>query len=209
MLFITDHMTAEEAQALVDVAMPLIPSSGVIPWAKVEALTGIGYSRGWLIVRRQWLEAFQPELLVDTDALIAEAYAHFAELGKASEFNSVRDGLGKIAAHHRDSLALSWGEIAVRLGIPESRVRAAYRSLGSKKDLGLRIGKGGRWAYDASELYEDNRRKEGAMIPADLTHKPKVEELLNFDPEGRTVVAKAEAQAEKAAKAAARKSKAS
>jgi hypothetical protein len=208
MLFITNNMTTDEAEALVALALPLMDESGRIPWAKVEDATGIGYSRGWLIVRRAYLEAYQPELVVDTNVLIAEALAHFTEAGKATEFNPVKDGLGKIAEHYRDDLSLSWGEIAVRFGIPESRVRAAYKSLGAKKDRGLRIGKGGRWVYDAQELYEDNRKAEGAQIPTDIARKPKVEELLNYDAEGRTIKERARLQAEKAAKAAARKPRA-
>jgi hypothetical protein len=204
MLFVTNNMTTEEAEALVALALPLMDDSGRIPWAKVEDATGIGYSRGWLIVRRAYLELNQPGLIVDTNGLIAEARAHFTENGRESEFNPVKDGLGRIAEHYRDNLSLSWGEIAVRFGIPESRVRAAYKSLGGKKDRGLRIGKGGRFVYDEPVLYEDNRKVEGAHIPADLARKPKPEECLNFDKEGRTIKERARLQAEKAAKAAAR-----
>ena len=72
-VFTTNNMTTEDVEILVATALPLMDATGKIPWAQVESVTGIGYSRGWLIVRRAYMEANQPKLLVDTGKLIADA----------------------------------------------------------------------------------------------------------------------------------------
>ena len=192
-MFATEHMTQAEAEALIKLALPLMDESGRIPWAKVEAATGIGYSRGWLIVRRASLQKNPPNLLVDAKGLMAKALEQATTAGKVGEFTAHEGGqqknvtagerrtLSPIVHKHRDGLQLSWGEIAVRLGMPESKVRKLYRASGAKKDLGLRIGKGGKFAYDDPTLYLEHRKLEGAQIPVDLKGKPKVEQLLNAE----------------------------
>jgi hypothetical protein len=179
--FITKECDAETAAKLVEAGVGQMDSSGKVPWAKVEAEAGteVGYSRGWLVVRWAYLAEKNPELLFDLAAHQSEAFKQATAEGKSGDFDA-KSVLQQVVIRMRDTEALSWGEIAVRLGIPESRVRSAYRHNGIRKDLGLRINKGGRFAYDDGSLYTDNRKAEGAHIPLDLKAKPKVEQLLNF-----------------------------
>jgi hypothetical protein len=195
--FITDKASLEEVAELIKVALPLMEENGRIPWAKVEAATGIGYSRGWLIVRHAWLSANAPQLLVDWKPKYEAALAQATAAGNADAFlakevdakgeaipGAVSAGerrvLSPIVHDLRDGKALSWGEISVRMGIPESRVRKFYRASGAKKDKGLRIGKGGRFAYQDPTLYLEHRKLEGAQIPVDLKGRPTPDKLLNF-----------------------------
>lgn len=191
-VFATASTSQAEVAALIEIGVPLMDAAGTVPWAKIEAATGIKYSRGWLIVRRAYLEANMPELLVDTQAFIQQAQAKAKEANKLSEFNPDRDVVSDLAAHLREAKC-SWGEIAVRLGLPESKVRTAYKLKGGKKDLGLRIGKGGRFAYDDPTLYRANRKAEGAHIASDFTKKPQEVELLNYQPEVPATTAKPKA----------------
>lgn len=180
--FITKAADAEAVAELLEFALPLMESDGRIPWSKVEEHTGIKYSRGWLIVRRAWLEANHPDFLVDVPAL---SKAMLAKHGSEYDFN--KHVVEPIAAHLRDVEALSWGEIAVRFGLPESRVRKSYRKGGVKKDLGLRIGKGGRFAYDDQALYQANMKAEGAWIPVTQKMRPTPADCLNYVPEEQPV----------------------
>jgi len=181
--FITEKCNAEQTAKLVEAGLPIMESDGKVHWSAVEESAGetVGYGRGWLVVRWAYLAKFQPTLLIDSTKLISDAFKASEKSGKSGEFDEKTVLQAKVI-ELRDTEKLSWGEIAVRMQIPESRVRAAYRHNGVRKDLGLRIGKGGRFAYDAGELYTDNRRKEGAQIPLDLKAKPTVEQLLNFIP---------------------------
>jgi hypothetical protein len=179
--FITEKCDAEATAKLVEAGLPIMESDGKVHWSAVEegAGTNVGYGRGWLVVRWAYLAKYDPTSLVDSTKLISDAFKKAEKEGKSGDFDEKTVLQAKVI-ELRDVEALSWGEIAVRMQIPESRVRAAYRHNGIRKDLGLRIGKGGRFAYDAGELYTDNRRKEGAHIPLDMKAKPKVEDLLNF-----------------------------
>lgn len=183
--FITKDCTAEQAEKLVAAGLPIMEADGKVHWSAVEESAGeqVGYGRGWLVVRWAYLAKFQPDELVDAEAYISAQFKKATTDGKSGSFDP-KSALQHLVIRMRDTMQLSWGEIAVRLQMPESRVRSAYRHNGVKKDLGLRIGKGGRFAYDAGELYTDNRRKEGAQIPLDLKAKPKVEQLLNFMAKG-------------------------
>ncbi len=189
--FITAHFTQEEADALVKLALPLMADNGQIPWAKVEEKTGIKYSRGWLLVRWAWLNKNQPQALIPAKAKLAEAAKKAEEAGQAAEFakksdraGSVTNGEAKVLSplvHDlRDVKGFSWGEIAVRMQLPESYARRLYKANGQKKDIGLRIGRGGRYVYDDPTLYRDNRKQEGAHIKVDLVGRPKEEQLLNY-----------------------------
>ena len=182
-VFETKSANAESTAALLEAALPLMGEDGRIPWSKVEALTGIKYSRGWLIVRRAYLEAQNPEVLVNISGLTSAAMAKYG-----SEFDLHTHVVEPVVRNLRDEQQLSWGEIAVRCGMPEGAIRKAYRRNGTKKDLGLRIGRGGRFAYDEGTYYQDNRRKEGAHIPTTVKMRPKVEELLNYVPPTATPV---------------------
>lgn len=198
--FVTDKATADEVAELLAIALPLMEENGRIPWAKVEAQTGIGYSRGWLIVRHAWLTANAPQLLVDWKPAYEAALQQATDAGQADAFlaketdekgeaipGAVSAGerrvLSPIVHDLRDGKALSWGEISVRMAIPESRVRKFYRASGAKKDKGLRIGKGGRFAYQDPTLYLEHRKLEGAQIPVDLKGRPTPDKLLNFKKE--------------------------
>lgn len=217
--FITEKATAEEVEALLKVALPLMGESGRIPWAQVEAATGIGYSRGWLIVRYAYLAKNAPALLVDWKPAYEAALKQATDAGQADAFlaketdekgeaipGAVSAGerrvLSPIVHDLRDAKALSWGEISVRMAIPESRVRKFYRASGAKKDKGLRIGKGGRFAYSDPTLYLDNRKLEGAQIPVDLKGRPTPEKLLNFKKDEVKVVKSARTPKAPAAKTA-------
>ena len=144
-------------------------------WKALIEATGIGYSRGWLLARTAYLERTAPELITPMSEMLTEAQKDGA---KSEEW--VKWFAHRIVVPMRDDAQLSWGEISVRLQIPESRVRKFYKGDSDKKDLGLRIGKGGRWAYDDPTLYLDNRVKEGAYIPKTVVGRPKVEELMNY-----------------------------
>lgn len=181
--FITKDCPAELAEKLVKAGVPLMEADGKVHWSKVEEQAGeeVGYSRGWLVVRWAYLAQNEPDTLVDAAAYVSAQFKKAETDGKSGDFDP-KTALQTLIIRMRDDMQISWGEIAVRLGMPESRVRSAYRHNGVRKDLGLRIGKGGRFAYGAGDLYTDNRKKEGAQIPHDLKRQPKVEELLNFVP---------------------------
>lgn len=189
-----DLILNDQIRALVDSA------GGKIPMAAIEAATGIlchndpaqpdkpnHYSRVWQILRRDYLERCEPALLVDSAKLLADGLAQAMAANEEAAWRTpARKGelpngemrvLGPVVTALRNQELCSWGEINVRLGLPESRIRKAY---GGKKDLGTRIGKGGRFAYDDPTLYLEHRRVEGAHIPADKVGRPKPEELLNF-----------------------------
>jgi hypothetical protein len=178
---------ASEVESLIAVGLELTGADGIVPWDEIAKHTEVGYSRGWLIVRRAWLEVNAPELLIPVAKLMADATAQATTAGTLGDFNAKSGGvtngerrvLGPVVQDLRTKNN-SWGEIAVRLGMPESRVRAIFKASGSMKDLGLRIGKGGRFALGDPTLYLDNRRKEGAQIPADFKGRPAPEQLLNY-----------------------------
>jgi hypothetical protein len=167
-IFATDHTPAEEVRALIAATGGVATSAGDdLDWTVLAAAApSIKYSRAWLIARRWQLENFAPEELVKlpTNGTTDEEYRTN----------------GKIISHMRNNLQLSWGEIAVRCGLAESYVRKCYTSIGVQKAIGLRIGKGGRFAYSDPTLYLENRKAEGAHIPADFKGRPAPEQLLNF-----------------------------
>lgn len=62
----------------------------------------------------------------------------------------------------------SWGEIAVRCQMAESKIRRMYTEATELKSQGQRIGKGGRFYYgpvDGYPLYEDVLKPTGTQIP--------------------------------------------
>lgn len=171
-VFATASTNADQVDTLIRTGLEACSASGEIDWSKVDS-GDIKYSRAWLIVRRAWIEENTPELLVTLPELMGLEAAE-----------SVRKH-GEIIAALRDQ-ALSWGEIAVRVGRPESYVRQAFKSGGIRKDIGLRINKGGRFAYGDPTLYLDNMKVEGAHIPADLKGRPAAEQCLNYKAEDAT-----------------------
>jgi hypothetical protein len=206
-VFATAHTTAKDVSALIAAGLEACDESGEIDWqAMPEAVRpadmggkgDILYSRAWLIVRRAWLEVNQPKSLRELPVV---------DPSKVAAGDTLKDATNRAWSKVIQPLraeGLSWGEISVRVGKPESKIRTCYRATGNHKDLGDRIGKGGRFAYDDPEFYLEHRKVEGAHIPTDLKRKPKVEELLNAkDPKTGKVVKlqrstatpKAEAQA--------------
>lgn len=187
--FATAKTNAEDVHNLIEQGVEHMREDGTINWKDLpEAVRPhdqggsgpIGYSRGWLIVRRAW----------------AERHNLVEELPKDANASYERIKQTKVVNRMRNDQQLSWGEISVRLGIPESRVRALYRANDTKQDKGLRIGKGGRFAFDDGNLYRDNRKKEGAWIPLEVgRRKPSVQELLNFVDQGEAKSDKRRARA--------------
>lgn len=191
--FSTKDTDAKAVQALMQSAVDHVGTDGVIDWKTFpdavrpfdinDGKCSIGYSRAWLIVRRAWLEMFEPKSLVTLPEVDPSKVAAGDNLKDATN-----RAWSKVISPMRDTDQLSWGEISVRVGKPESKIRACYKATGAKKDLGLRIGKGGRFAYGEPEFYLAHRKDQGAQIPSTLTHKPKVEELLNArDAQGKLV----------------------
>jgi hypothetical protein len=192
-VFATANTNAVDIRALIADGLENTDQSGEINWkamspkvrpADVPGGSGkILYSRAWLIVRRAWLEVNEPSALVtlpevsEKDCLPGEALSACKNRVWSKLVQPLRDG------DH------SWGEIAVRCGKPESKIRASFRATQSRKDLGDRIGKGGRFAFDEPEFYLEHRKAEGAHIPVEVKSKPKVEQLLNAkDPKTGKVV---------------------
>lgn len=64
----------------------------------------------------------------------------------------------------RNDRQLSWGEIAVRLNVTEGRARKLYAEGSGTLSEGQRIGKGGRWLNNDSELYADVLQPTGTVI---------------------------------------------
>lgn len=175
-----------------------------IAWPDLEAATQIGYSRAWLLVERELMRINEPQAIINTDEIVRQATEKYpsvkaqwdaAELKKAKAAPKdqpyepkpfmplgqfVDLALSKVASAARDEDQDSWGRIAVRMNLPESRVRKLYTLTNNKKDRGLRIGHGGRWVYNDPTLYLENRRKEGAQIPVTKIGRPKPEDLLNY-----------------------------
>lgn len=190
-IFSTKDTNSDDVGFLVDNCDTLAPEGVFQPSALPEDFP-IKYSRAWLIVRRAWIEANAKNLLVNVTKKQVDA----AQKKYGDQYDEKRHVWGPIVENLRDSEKLSWGEIAVRCGMAESKVRASYRALGAKKDIGLRIGKGGKFAYGDPELYLEHRQVEGAMIPADYKGKPKPEDLLNAkNADGKVVKAKRAASA--------------
>ena len=158
---------------------------GDFPMATWCELTGVKYSRVWQIARRWYLEDMNPEALIDPQLAVKGWKAeHEGWMPQSKDESEVMEALGPIAKALRDQ-NLSWGEINVRMGVSEGLVRKAFSYKSRVKDKGLRIGKGGAFAYGDMLLYQANMKKEGALIPADYRGKPKPEECLNYSPEGQ------------------------
>lgn len=190
--FATKATTSADVKRLIAVGLEHTDPSGEINWhefpeavrpADMGGKGSILYSRAWLIVRRAWLEVNEPSGLT-TLPVVDPAKVAAGDTLKAA----TNRAWSKVVQPMRDA-GMSWGEISVRVGVPESKVRACFTATNSRKDLGDRIGKGGRFAYDEPEFYLAHRKAEGAHIPVELKSKPKVEQLLNAkDPKSGKVV---------------------
>lgn len=140
-----------------------------LPTRKLMAASGWSESRTWQVARRRVIEAKQPNLLVDVSALV-----------KGVEADKVDATIAKVIVNLRDK-GESWGEINVRLGISEGRVRKLFAKYSGRKDRGLRTGQGGRFVADNPTLYLSNMKAEGAVIKDSFKGIPtKAEQCLNF-----------------------------
>lgn len=203
----------DAARQVISMGVPLVAiqpngSAKVVGYPTIEAATGINYNRGWLLIRQAWLNINDPAKLVDLTKAIKPAKAAQVEACKLldaeiaackdsakaerlqairqnAEFNMDRHVVAPAVLTLRTDASISWGEISVRLNLPEATCRRAFNMVSDRKDRGLRIGKGGRWAYGAGELYMDNRKKEGAHIPVDFKMRPRIEDLMNFIPKDK------------------------
>ena len=68
-------------------------------------------------------------------------------------------GKAVVKARHQDDD--SWGMIAVRTNLPESRVRKLYAENCGKRSEGQRKGMGGRWLKDDQRYYQDEASTVG------------------------------------------------
>lgn len=62
---------------------------------------------------------------------------------------------------------LSWGVMGILAGVPESQIRKAWTEITKLESKGVRIGRGGRFAYGftGQPLYEDTLKPTGTEIP--------------------------------------------
>lgn len=74
----------------------------------------------------------------------------------------------------------SWGLIAVKAGVPESRVRKLFKEHTSIRSEGLRNGKGGRFLRDEEAYYNGEARFKGNAFAADRPI-PSPAELAGID----------------------------
>jgi len=116
------------------------------PWAEVLAATGLNYSQAWLFCERT-------NLSEDMD--LSEAF-------------QTSPGSTVTAARAEGN---SWGLIAVRCNVPESRVRSEFAKATGNKSQGIRIGKGGRFYYGDQDLYQDVLNPTGTLIPVGADHE--------------------------------------
>jgi hypothetical protein len=142
-----------------------------MPMKGFRAASGWDYSRTWQVARRWVIELRTPDLLVNV-----------SELTKGLEADKVDPTIARVIINlHDGPQACSWGEINVRLGLSEGRVRKLYRTYAGKKDVGQRTGQGGRWVTDNPTLYLEHMKREGAHIAGDFKGVPqKPEQCLNY-----------------------------
>lgn len=182
-IFATKSTPAEQVANLVDNLDHYVTADGIIRTKEV-ADQPIKYSRAWLILRRAYLEQHQKSLLVTVSAT-AKAKAQ-KQFGDADPKWLERHVYGPIVTTLHDDEGCSWGEIMVRMGLSEGVVRKSYEACdGLKRTVGLRTGKGGRFAADRPDLYQENRKAEGAYVPNEkgiYASTVPVELLLNAVP---------------------------
>src|SRR4051812_34381191 len=140
-----------------------------LPTRKLMEASGWSESRTWQVARRRVIEAKQPGLIVDVSALV-----------KGCEADKVDQTIAKVVIALRDK-GESWGEINVRMGLSEGRVRKLFAQYSGRKDRGLRTGQGGRFVTNNPTLYLDNMKSEGAVISGEFKGIPQKPELcLNY-----------------------------
>ena len=179
-IFATKATTATDVANLVENLDHYMPEG--IANTKAIADQPIKYSRAWLILRRAYLEQNAKSLLWEpTKTAIAKAEKTFS----ANDPKWLERHVYGPKVHELHDEGASWGEIMVRLGKSEGFVRKSYEATdGQKRTVGLRTGKGGRFAADRPDLYQEHRRAEGAEVPNEkgiYASTVAVEQLLNFE----------------------------
>ena len=179
-VFETDKTDHDDVVALIAEGVKAMKPNGDIDWQQLPTSVrpkdvpggegSIGYSRAYLIVRRAYLEMHDAGSLVTLPTHPDPVQQQRKQANAVQALRYPKSG----------DPGLSWGDISIVVGLPESRVRKIFRNGETRKDLGLRIGKGGRFAYGDPTLYLENRKVEGAEIPIDLKGRPTPEMLLNF-----------------------------
>lgn len=122
-------------------------------WNEVLTDLGLNYSQAWLFWARRTIVVNHPKLVFDTTG------KGEATIGKA--IAAMRNEGGEFA---------SWGWIAVRCDLPESRVRKLFTLHTNVRHDGLRIGKGGRFVQDEGAYYTGPNRKTGVVTPKGQAH---------------------------------------
>lgn len=199
-------LEAADIAKVITMGVPAMVQKGdkwvVHNYQAIDDATGVNYNRGWLLVRRAFLLINDPGSLVDLQAAVPAAVKaqaavvakleaeikaapaskvdHLRAVQAMAQYDFKRHVVAPAVVQQRMTVGISWGEISVRLNTPESTCRGAFNLVSDRKDRGLRIGKGGRYAYGDATLYQDNRKKEGAHISSEQKMRPKPEDLLNF-----------------------------
>jgi hypothetical protein len=120
----------------------------------IQAELGLNYSQAWWGIAEHMMAtptwAHLAEVGQHTGAALGQAIA------SARNAPGVQTGIG---------LSNSWGWLAVRFGMPESRVRSLYSEATGIQHTGLRIGKGGRYAGGLEDQYVGAARLTGIVRP--------------------------------------------
>lgn len=119
---------------------------------QIQEATGLNYSQMWLDRTRRELEA-------GNDTVGGWIATHDA---KGLPLSTTAIGAQVVKARAADQ---SWGLIAVRARMPESRVRKIFTEVSALDSRGLRIGKGGRWVDDDARFYQGaDRPRNGTEL---------------------------------------------
>lgn len=99
----------------------------------------------------------QLDLIVYRNQLTEQDFARFAEGGAT---------LKERVTVARNQLGMSWGKIGLLAGEPETKVRKLYAEQSGNDSKGQRIGKGGRWLMNDHQLYIEELKPTGVVLPA-------------------------------------------
>lgn len=140
---------------------------------QIQEATGLNYSQ-------MWLDRTRRELEQGNDTVGGWIATHDPKT-KAPLPNTVI-GAAIVKARAADQ---SWGLIAVRTRMPESRVRTVFTEVSALDSRGLRIGHGGRWVQDDPRFYTGAER---AKVGTELDPKvPVAQQVPTGDAPVRTL----------------------
>ena len=146
------------------------------PWHEVLKETGLSHSQAERHEFRfkMWLWATD-KALVDGDWSVIKLPADDVKAGQV---------IAKARAQ-----GISWGVLGERCNTSESRVRKLFALATGTKSKGLRMGKGGRFAYDDEALYMDEigvgTRRDGFSMSIEDKGRPPLPDLT---PEQRKAI---------------------